>query len=211
MIPETSRLLAFVVASFALVVIPGPNLVYVLTRSVSQGRRSGVCSALGVETGTLVHIAAAVFGLSALIARSEVAYATLKYAGAAYLVHLGVRAVRQPGALDLSGTAARTPLVTVFRDGVLVNVLNPKVALFFLAFLPQFVGSGADTAGARGQMLVLGAVFFVVALALDLVWAVAGGRLGGWLRDRPRILRRQPHAVGAVYIALGLFAVVPAL
>ncbi|WP_432011840.1 LysE family translocator [Streptomyces cucumeris] len=211
MIPETSRLLAFIAASFALVLIPGPNLVYVLTRSVSQGRRSGVCSALGVETGTLVHIAAAVFGLSALIARSDVAYATLRYAGAAYLVHLGLRALRRPDTLDLSGTAARIPLTKVFRDGVLVNVLNPKVALFFLAFLPQFVSPGQGTAGTRGQMLVLGAVFFLVALALDLVYALAGGLLSGWLRDRPRILRRQPQAVGAVYISLGLFAVVPAL
>ncbi|WP_431045536.1 LysE family translocator [Streptomyces sp. P1-3] len=210
MIPETSRLLAFVAASLVLILVPGPNLVYVLTRSVSQGRRAGLCSALGVEAGTLVHIAAAAFGLSALIARSDVAYAILKYAGAAYLVHLGVRAIRRPSALDLSGTAAPTPLVRVFRAGVLVNVLNPKVALFFLAFLPQFVSADAGTAAARGHMLVLGAVFFAIALVLDVAYALAGGLLSAWLRGRPRILRRQPLVVGAVYICLGLFAAVPA-
>src|SRR5438094_474883 len=150
--PTTATLLAFAAASLLLVIMPGPNLVYIVTRSVSQGVRAGAVSALGVETGTLVHIGAAVLGLSTLVASSPVAFAVLRYAGAAYLCWLGLRALRRPSTVDIA-ESHREPLPRLFCSGLLVNVLNPKVVLFFLAFLPQFVRPG-DTA--RGQMAVLG-------------------------------------------------------
>ncbi|WP_067461445.1 LysE family translocator [Actinomadura macra] len=207
MIPEPARLLAFVGAAAVLILVPGPNLVYILTRSVAQGRRAGLMSALGVETGTLVHIAAAVLGLSSLIAASGVAFSVLKYAGAAYLVYLAVRALLHNELLDASGGAEPLPPGRLFRDGLLVNVLNPKVALFFLAFLPQFLPDGSDTASAHAQMAVFGVVFFVLALALDVTYALAGARARDWLGRRPRILRRQRFAVAGIYLLLGAYAV----
>jgi threonine/homoserine/homoserine lactone efflux protein len=203
MMLDPVRLAAFALASVTLITIPGPNLVYILTRSVSQGTRAGLVSAAGVETGTLVHVTAAALGLSSLVAASPVGFAVLRYAGAGYLAYLGVRTlVRSPG-LDLAGEAARRPLRRVYRDGAVVNLLNPKVALFFLAFLPQFV---SPQTAPRPQMMVLGAVFFVLALVLDTAYALAGGAVGGWSR-RPRGHSSwQRYAVGGTYLSLGAYA-----
>jgi threonine/homoserine/homoserine lactone efflux protein len=135
--PETRTVALFALAAVALIAIPGPNAIYIAARSLSQGRAAGVASALGVEAGTLVHIGAAVAGLSAIIASSDLAFDAIRYFGVAYLVYLGIRAWRvEPhrGTTD----AGRGSLRRVFAEGLLVNVLNPKVALFFLAFLPQF-------------------------------------------------------------------------
>lgn len=204
--PDPARLLAFFAASFALILAPGPNLIYIVTRSVAHGRRTGLVSALGVESATLVHLAATVFGVSALITRSDAAFATVKYAGAAYLLVLGVRALRQGGGAELAGAAGPAPLWRVYREGVLVNLLNPKVTLFFLAFFPQFVDRGAGGGDARTQMLAFSAVFLATAVALDVAYALAGGALSGWLRRRPRVLGRQHLAVGGVYLVLGTMA-----
>ncbi|WP_433334057.1 LysE family translocator [Spirillospora sp. CA-294931] len=203
-----NTLLAFAAASIALIVIPGPNGIYIVTRSAAQGYRAGLVSALGVETGTLVHIAFAVLGVSAIIAASPVAFTVLKIAGAGYLLYLAVRSVLRPSDLDLGGEASPMPLSRVFRDGVVVNVLNPKVALFFLAFLPQFVTSGAGTPGARAQMMLLGAVFFVLALALDAGYALAGGAARRWLGRRSSSTRRYGYVIGGIYFALAAYAVV---
>jgi threonine/homoserine/homoserine lactone efflux protein len=138
--PAPATLLVFALAAGVLVAIPGPNHIYIVTRSIAQGRTVGLASALGVETGTLVHISAATVGLSALIASSAMAFDTLRYAGAVYLGYLGIRALLRDERLDVEGPAAERPsLRRAYLDGILVNVLNPKVALFFLAFLPQFV------------------------------------------------------------------------
>ncbi|MFG3256844.1 LysE family translocator [Streptomyces sp. NPDC048172] len=207
--PDAGRLLLFAAASLALILVPGPNLVLVLTRSVTQGRRAGLCSALGVETGTLLHLALATCGLAALIARSGTAFAVLKYAGAAYLLHLALRALRHPFApegVDGGPGERPVPLARAYLEGALVNALNPKVALFFLAFLPQFVDRDAGTAEARGAMLVLGAVFFALALTLDCAYALAGGHVRGWLTRSPRALRHQHRAVAAIYSCLAAFA-----
>ncbi|KAB2352394.1 LysE family translocator [Actinomadura rudentiformis] len=199
--------LAFAAASIALIVIPGPNGIYIMTRSASQGYRAGLVSALGVETGTLVHIAFAVLGVSTLVAASPVAFNVLKLAGAGYLLYLAVRTVLRPSELDFSGGTRPLPLRRVFRDGVVVNVLNPKVALFFLAFLPQFVTSDAGTAGARAQMMLLGAVFFGLAFALDAGYAVAGGAARRWLSRRSGSARRYSYAIGGIYLTLATYAV----
>jgi threonine/homoserine/homoserine lactone efflux protein len=204
--PDPTRLLAFTAASLVLIAVPGPNLLYILTRSVGQGRRAGLASAIGVETGTLLHVTAAALGLSSLVAASAALFGVVRCAGAAYLITLGIRALRRPSGLDRSGDAAPLPLRRVYRDGVLVNVLNPKVAVFFLAFLPQFVTPRAAPAAARPQMLALGAVFFALALTLDVAYALAGGVVSTWLRRRPDLLRWQRHAVGAIYLGLGAYA-----
>ncbi|NGO77438.1 LysE family translocator [Streptomyces sp. YC504] len=202
-LPSLGQLAGFAATAFALILLPGPNLVFVLTRSAAQGRRAGLVCAAGVEAATLVHIGAAALGVSALIAHSEAAFLAVKYAGVAYLLYLGLRALRSPAAAGLGADAVPQPLPRLFLEGMVVNLLNPKVALFFLAFLPQFVAPGP---AARTQMLVLGTAFFAIALLLDAVYALAGGAIGGWLRRRPRILERQHLAVGGVHVALGLFA-----
>ena len=200
--PEPATLLLFALASVALVVVPGPNLIYIMTRGATQGPRVGLASALGVETGTLVHIAAAALGLSALLASSATAFEIVRYGGAAYLLYLGVRTLRSSKDEAGPGAAPTQPaLGRVFAEGVLVNVLNPKVALFFLAFLPQFVDP--DLGATTGQVLVLGAVFFVIATVLDLLYMLAASLLGARLGARPALLRRLS---GGVYIVLAAVA-----
>ncbi|GAA4385715.1 LysE family translocator [Actinomadura verrucosospora] len=196
--------LLFLLAALTLVAIPGPNHLYITARSVGEGRRAGIASALGVETGTLVHIAAAAGGLSAIVAASATAFGFLRYAGAAYLVYLAYRALRgrhDAGEPDLEPR----PLHRVYLDGVLVNVLNPKVVLFFLAFLPQFVDQ--DAGAVPLQIAVMGAATALIGLAADIVYAVAAGSIGTWLRARPAFRRRQRYATGLIYLALGAAAV----
>jgi threonine/homoserine/homoserine lactone efflux protein len=171
--PELSALLAFCVAAIVLFVVPGPVVLYVVTRSVAQGRRAGLVSVAGVHLGSLVHIAAAVAGLSAVLARSATAFTIVKWAGAAYLVILGIRALA-----ERTGQAGGAPVVrvvslsTVFRQGFVVNLLNPKTAVFFLAFVPQFLDASANT---TTQLLVLGALFVVLGTLSDGLYAVAAG------------------------------------
>jgi threonine/homoserine/homoserine lactone efflux protein len=143
--PDLPSLLLFAGSAATLVLVPGPNLIYIVTRSVEAGRRAGFASMLGVETGTMVHVAAAAFGLSALLASSAVAFEIVKYAGVAYLVYLGVRALRSRDH-EADSPATETGMRRTYAEGVLVNVLNPKVSLFFLAFLPQFVDPAGGSA-----------------------------------------------------------------
>jgi threonine/homoserine/homoserine lactone efflux protein len=202
--PAPATLLVFALAASVLVAIPGPNHIYIVTRSIAQGRRIGLASAFGVETGTLVHISAATVGLSALVASSAVAFDTLRYAGAAYLAYLGIRALLRDDAIELDGATAPPSARRAYLDGVLVNVLNPKVALFFLAFLPQFVDPARGATST--QILVLGLVVFAIATTSDVVYALAAGALGGWLRSRPAFVRVQRYVTGCVYLGLAAAA-----
>ena len=194
MVPETSTLLLFAASAVALVLIPGPNLVYIVTRSIEAGPRAGVASVLGVEAGALVHVTAAAVGLSALLASSDVAFEAVRWAGVAYLVYLGVRALRSSP--DAEAPRA-TGLRRTFLEGMFVNLLNPKVGVFFLAFLPQFVDPAQGAAAT--QVLILGAVFMVIATLLDLVYAFAAGVIGKRLRGSRRF-------AGGVYLALAAVA-----
>jgi threonine/homoserine/homoserine lactone efflux protein len=200
--PALTTLLLFAATTVALVAIPGPNSLYIAARSASQGRRAGVASALGVEAGTVVHVTAAAVGVSALIASSATAFSTVKWLGVAYLVHLGIRTLRSGGApADGGQPLAAAPLRRAFAEGAVVNVLNPKVALFFLAFLPQFIDpSHGSTAS---QTLVLGLVFFAIALCMDLLFVVAASAIVDRLRDRAGYARRERHVTGAIYLVLG--------
>jgi len=205
--PTLPTLLAFAVAAALLIVVPGPNVIYIVTRGIDQGRRAAVVSALGVEVGMLFHIGAAALGLSALVASSDLLFDIVRYAGAAYLVWMGVANLRARIAnveiptLDRRQTSSR-----MFGQGLIVNVLNPKVGLFFIAFLPQFIDPGRG--GATTQILVLGAVFVVIATLSDMVYALASGAIGAWLRRRASIARQRARFSGIVYIILGGMAAV---
>ena len=204
--PSGSTLAAFAAAAFVLIAVPGPNMMYLVARSVSQGRRAGVLSALGIETGTLVHITTAAAGLSALLASSATAFAVVKYAGAAYLLYLGVRTLLAREAPHRPAAGTPSPGRDVFRQAVLVQILNPKVAIFFLAFLPQFMDP--DRAAAP-QVVVLGGVLVVRGLILGAAEALAAG----WLAQRLRRRRAGGRpwgrwASGGVYLALGAYAAV---
>jgi threonine/homoserine/homoserine lactone efflux protein len=201
--PDASTLGLFVGAAIVLIVIPGPAVLYIVARSLEQGRTAGVISTLGVAVGSLVHVAAAALGISALLLSSALAFSLLKYLGAAYLIYLGLRKllVEETAPEDVPATVPRS-LSRVFVQGMIVNVLNPKTALFFLAFLPHFV----DTAKGHvtAQLLALGFVFVVLALASDGIWALAAGSLGGWVRERGPLLRAQRYVSGTVYLGLGV-------
>jgi len=201
-VPDLSTLLLFAVASATLVAVPGPAVAYIVTRGIAQGRSAGIVSALGIEAGALVHVAAAVVGLSALVASSAAAFAVVKYLGAAYLVFLGVQRLRARSETALADLPPE-PHARLFRQGVVVNALNPKVAVFFLAFLPQFVDPAHAVAP---QVALLGVLFVTIATALDLAWAVAAGSAGERLRRSLRARRWLDRLSGATFVGLGAVA-----
>jgi threonine/homoserine/homoserine lactone efflux protein len=195
-------------ASLALNLTPGPDMLYVLGRSVGQGRRAGVVSALGIGAGTLVHMTAVALGLSALLREVPAAYEAIRYAGAAYLLYLGLRAWLERGAMAvMGGGGAYVPLWRVFRQGVVTNVLNPKVALFFLAFLPQFVSPERGPVGL--QIVLLGLAFDITGTAVNVRVGLAGGWLGDLLRRNPRLARAQRWFTGGVFVALAVRLALP--
>ncbi len=206
--PDWATLGVFALAALALLAVPGPSVLYIVTQSIRDGRRAGLVSMLGIQTGALVHVAAAALGLSALIASSAAAFDALKFAGAAYLIFLGVRRLLGRDEPDLADPRERTELSRLYTQGIVVNVLNPKTALFFLALLPQFVDP------ARGpvvvQVLVLGLVFIALALVSDGIWAVSAGTFGERLRYSRAFGRVQRYVSGSVFLGLGLVAALAA-
>jgi threonine/homoserine/homoserine lactone efflux protein len=199
----------FVTASVLVGLSPGPAVLYIVARTFDQGRTAGLASVFGVAIGSLVHIAAAVLGVSAILAASTAAFTLVKYLGAAYLVFLGVRKLLERDAPSADGVsryrAPPMPLGRIVREGILVNVLNPKTALFFLAFLPQFV---RPEAGAPLlQIFLLGVIFMLVCVVTDCGYALTAATAGRWLRDRlaasPRAVRVQRYLLGGTYIGLG--------
>jgi threonine/homoserine/homoserine lactone efflux protein len=200
---ELDSLVLFVIAGLVLNLTPGPDLLYITARSLGQGARAGAASALGIAAGCLVHTAAAALGISVLLQAMPLAYDAIRLAGAAYLIFLGVQALLSAGALPRGhGPLPPAPLAQVFWQGFVTNVLNPKVALFFLAFLPQF----ADPA--RGafalQVLVLGLIFIVNGLWVCLAVAYAAARAAQWLYQRGAAVVALQRGAGALLIGLGL-------
>ena len=201
--PALSTIGLFSLAALALLVIPGPSVLYIVTRSVEQGRRAGLVSVLGIHTGTLVHIAAAATGLSALLLASATLFDVVKLAGACYLVFLGIsRLVKRVPSTERA--LERASLGRVYGQGFVVNVLNPKTALFFVAFFPQFVADGHGPVAV--QILVLGAVFVILGMLSDSTYALVSGTLAGRLRARAD--RRGPRRQwsGIVLVGLGIVA-----
>jgi threonine/homoserine/homoserine lactone efflux protein len=194
-------------ATLALNLTPGPDMLYVLGRSVGQGRRAGVVSALGIGAGILVHMTAVALGLSAVLREVPAAYEAIRYAGAAYLLYLGVRTWLERGPVGDKSAQRPESLGRVFRQGVVTNVLNPKVALFFLAFLPQFVDPARGSVG--WQIVGLGLAFDVSGTAVNVGVALASGWLGDLLRRSPRLSRAQRVFTGGVFVALAVRLALP--
>jgi threonine/homoserine/homoserine lactone efflux protein len=203
-VPGTTNLGLFVSAALVLLVIPGPAVLYIFARSVAQGRGAGLISILGIHTATLVHVAAAALGLSAILASSALAFEVVKYAGAAYLIWLGLKKIfgRAEGGGDVK--VQRHGYWRLFRDGFIVNLLNPKTALFFLAFLPQFVEVGLGHVAM--QIAFLGLLFTALGLVTDGCYALAAGTAGNWLRRSPGYLKAERYVSGALFIGLGVTA-----
>lgn len=210
--PEPHTLAVFAVAAFVFAAVPGPSMLYVVTRSLTQGRTAGLASAGAIGVGELIHVGAAAIGLSALLASSATAFTVVKYLGAAYLVFLGVRTLLDRGGAEPGAVVRRQPLARIFGEGVVVSVFNPKTALFFLAFLPQFVDPARGSVA--GQLLVLGTLQVLISLAVDSTSALLSGTLGTWVRGRMRPSDGRPSrlatagrwATGGTYVALGLVA-----
>jgi threonine/homoserine/homoserine lactone efflux protein len=204
-VPSLTALELFAIAAFALIVVPGPAVLYIVSQSVGHGRRGGLAAVFGVEIGAFVHVAGAALGVSAIIASSATAFSVLKLAGGAYLVVLGIKRLRQSdiGTAE-PGAGGGRPHSSIFRQGVLVSALNPKTALFFLAFLPQFVDP--ERGHVALQAIVLGLVFIAIATISDAVWAIGAGSLAGVLRASERARRIERWASGGILIGLGVLA-----
>jgi threonine/homoserine/homoserine lactone efflux protein len=200
--PNWSTLSLFIAATSILVLMPGPNTLYIIARSIQQGRRAGIISSLGVQFGTLIHIAAAAFGMSALLLSSALAFNAVKYAGAAYLIYLGVKALLTKEQIGPTREIQKASLSRVFYQGVVVNLLNPKTALFFFAFLPQFID--ATRGRVTMQIVLLGTIIVFLGTLSDSAYALAAGSVGAWLRGNLRFLRAQRYFAGSVYLGLGV-------
>ena len=203
-LPDPGTLALFAGAALALLVVPGPAVLYIVTQSIEHGRNAGLVSMLGVQAGALVHVAAAAFGLSALLVSSATAFNVVKYAGAAYLVFLGLRKLLARERFETTGERPPRRLDRVFAQGVVVNVLNPKAALFFFAFLPQFVDVEAGSVGL--QMALLGLFFILIAVVSDGLYALAAGTASDWLRGSRGFVRAERWVSGTVLVALGVTA-----
>lgn len=203
--PGAANLGLFISAALVLLVIPGPAVLYIVARSVEQGRLAGFVSDLGIHTATLVHVAAAALGLSAILASSAVAFSVVKYAGAAYLIWLGLKKIFGRSEVpDVDAALPRHGHARLFRDGFIVNLLNPKTALFFLAFLPQFVE--VDRGHVAMQIAVLGLIFTSLGFITDGCYALVAGTAGKWLRRSRTYLEVERYVSGVLFIGLGLTA-----
>jgi threonine/homoserine/homoserine lactone efflux protein len=198
--PDSTSLWLFCLAAVALLAIPGPAVLYIVVQSAEQGRKVGLASVGGVHLGSLVHVGAATAGLSALIVASALAFDVVKYAGAAYLVYLGIRKLLEREA-HVEVEVESNAMQRAFVRGAVVNVLNPKTALFFLALLPQFVDAGRG--GVWSQVLVLGLTFVGLGLVSDSLYALAAGTVGNLFRRKRRAVR---YFSGTVYVTLGVVA-----
>jgi threonine/homoserine/homoserine lactone efflux protein len=197
-----SDLSVFFSASLVLLLTPGPSVLYIVTRSLSQGRAAGLASVLGVQSGALVHVVGAALGVSAIIASSAMLFMVVKFIGAAYLIYLGLRRVLFSSSvaapIALSSVSARE----IFRQGFWVAALNPKTALFFLAFLPQFVTPSQGSVGL--QLGFLGLFYIAMSCVVDMAYALLASKLRPWLLSHPSIWQREKYVSGSVYIVLGL-------
>ncbi len=200
---SAANLSLFLPAVILLLITPGPVVLYIVTRSIDQGRRAGLVSVLGSEIGNLVHVLAAALGLSAILLSSSLAFDVVKYLGAAYLIYLGIRKLLSPveGAPQ---SVERAPLRRIFLQGIAVATLNPKTALFFFAFLPQFVDRSRGAVAL--QILLLGLIMLSMAIISDSCYALAAGAAGRWLRGSALFPRIQRYFTGSIYIGLGLVA-----
>jgi threonine/homoserine/homoserine lactone efflux protein len=193
----------FAIASLILNITPGADMLYVATRSAAQGVKAGIISSIGIMAGCIVHAFAAVIGLAAIISSSETAFAIIKYAGAGYLIYLGVRMIiSKNNSFSVEKKQSSLTTKELFLQGAVTNILNPKVALFFLAFLPQFVDARADSA--TPMILLLGVWFTISGTIVNIIVAIIFGRMGNWLSNKEWFLRWQNRITGSLLLLLGL-------
>lgn len=204
--PALLTVALFLLAALGLLLIPGPSVLFILTRSATQGRRAGLVSVGGIELGSLTHAVAATLGLSALLLTSALAFSVVKYLGAAYLVYLGVRSLLARHERSRAEAPAPSSVSRLFVQGFLVQLLNPKTALFFYAFLPQFADPARGAVG--GQILVFGVLFVVLATCTDGLYALLGSSVGKALGRNGRFRQGQRYVTGGIYIMLGVTAAV---
>ena len=202
-VPNLSDIVTFAIASLALLVIPGPAVIYVLNRSVADGRNTALAGVAGLEIGNFMHVIAATLGLSAIIAASATAFSTVKWAGALYLVFVGIRTLLSkptpPDARSTSATARKA-----FTQGIIVNTLNPKVALFFLSYLPQFIDP--DRGSPALQSFALGSIFVALGCCSDATYALTASALRDRLLTGRALPFVQRYVAGSVFVALGVVA-----
>ncbi|GHO53333.1 LysE family translocator [Ktedonobacter robiniae] len=201
-----STIMLFSLAALGLLLIPGPSVVYIVTHSAVQGKRAGLASVLGIELAGLMHAIAAALGLSALLLSSALAFSVVKYLGAMYLIYLGVRTLLNRQKPQQVVVVVPKSFSRLFLQGFLVDLLNPKTALFFYAFLPQFVDPAKGSIA--GQMLLLGILFELVGICTDSLYALFGSVVGRFLTRSASFQRIQRFITGSVYIALGVFTAV---
>ena len=201
---SSSNLSIFLLAALILLLTPGPAVLYIVARSLDQGRLAGFVSVLSIEVGNFVHVLAAALGLSAILVSSALAFSIVKYLGAAYLIYLGLRRLLTRESPHQPTTFQQKSLRRIFRQGVLVAILNPKTALFFFAFLPQFVDSSRGSATL--QLLTLGCLFVLMAIVTDGLYSLLAGTTGQWLKGTHSFLRVERYVVGSIYIGLGVTA-----
>lgn len=205
LIPSATSIGVFAAAATLLLLTPGPAVLYIVARSVEQGRVAGLVSVFGITTGTLVHVLASTLGLTALLASSALAFGLVKYAGGGYLIYIGVqRILKRTDAPSLPLKLPRRSLGRLYRDGFIVNLLNPKTALFFLAFLPQFVDPSRGAVPM--QIAFLGLLFTLMGLTSDALYALVAGTAGLWIKRQSRYLNWERYVTGSVFIGLGVTA-----
>src|SRR3954470_9753697 len=200
--PDTQTLVIFFVATLALLIVPGPAVLYIVARGIDQGRTAGLASAVGIASGSLFHVVAAALGLSAILASSALAFSVVKYLGAAYLIFLGVRTLLTRPDVDEPVDRRPRTIRELYSQGVIVQILNPKIALFFLAFLPQFVNPALGSVTV--QTLFFGGMLMLMGLCTDSTYALISGTAGDWLKRQPAFAAAQRYVAGIVFIGLGM-------
>ncbi|KJS87690.1 MAG: RhtB family transporter [Peptococcaceae bacterium BICA1-8] len=201
--PDITTLILFAGASLILLITPGPSIIYIMTQSIEQGRSAGIIAVLGIELGSFIHVIAATFGISALLMASATAFNIIKFIGAGYLIYLGIcKLIKQEMLEGNDNEIKNNKLSVVFYKAILVNLLNPKTALFFLAFLPQFIDVSKGSTSA--QIMFLGLVFIMLAILTDTSFALLAGSIGKWLKRKTSYLKAQRYITGSIYIALGV-------
>lgn len=201
--PDFENIMFFLAAASILILIPGPSVLYIMARSIEQGYKAGIVSVLGIAVGSLVHIAGAAIGISSILLTSATAFSVVKYLGAIYLIYLGVKKLLEKTPIQQPlGVTKNKGLHKIFYDGIIVNTFNPKTAIFFFSFLPQFIN--VDKGGNASQILFLGILFTIFAVLSDVLYVLLSVKISKWLVGSKKYLRRQKNIIGSIYIALGL-------
>ncbi len=202
-LPEPGNIMLFLTVATLLIVMPGPAVLYIMTKSIEHGYKAGIVSVLGIGVGGLTHVLFAGIGISAILVASATAFTIVKYLGAIYLIYLGIKKLTGKNSFNKKQSPGKKrQLSKIFYEGVLVNVLNPKTAIFFFAFLPQFVS--LEKGGVTSQIIFLGLLFIATAILSDMLYVLISGRLGSWMKNNACYQRIQKYVIGTVYIMLGL-------